>query len=303
MATTVGVQRVVSDQSNVVQAVVLLNTNEIVPAPLTLLMHPDILSQVTTALGISLNDYDIASTTFSQVTTPFYSEFAYSFTVRFIEKGTIDQQAQLFQGPAGPQGPQGAPGNPGGPVGPMGPQGPQGPTGSIGPLGPTGPTGPIGPTGPTGPLGPTGPFGITGATGPTGPIGSTGPIGPTGSIGPQGGSPLIFVAGSQEMTSTAYKIIGGRDFDASLYPGATFTLVVVIRTTNALIASELRLYNRTDAVAIGADPIATTNSLTPTQSSTVVALPGASKGYEIQLKQDAASVSAVICDYAAIIIS
>jgi len=252
MATTVGVQQVASDQSNVIQAVVVLNTDEIVPAPLDLLMEPGIISQVTTTLGISLNDYDIANVTFTKVDSPFYSEFAYNFAIRFVEKDTIDQEAELFQGPAGPAGAQGPAGNPGGPVGP---QGPLGPTGTIGP------------------------------------------------IGPAGGSPLIFVAGSQEMTSTGYKIIGGRTFDASLYPGATFTLIVVIRTTDVIIASELRLYNRTDLVAVGADPIATSNLLLPDQSSIVVPLPSASKGYEIQLRQGGVSPAAVICDYAAIIIS
>jgi hypothetical protein len=279
MATTVGVQRVVSDQSNVVQAVVILNTNEIIPSPLALLMEPEIISQITSYLGINLDDYDIGNVAFSQVDTPFYSEFAYNFTVRFVEKDTIDQQAQLFQGPAGPQGAQGPPGNPGGPVGPQGPQGP------------------------TGARGATGIQGLTGATGPQGVTGYTGPVGPTGPLGPQGGSPLILVAGSQEMTSTAYKIIGGRDFDASLYPGAVFTLIAVLRTTDIVISSNIRLYNRTDAVAVGADPIFTSTSLTPEQFSVVVALPSALKSYEIQLKQGGVSPVAVICDYAAIIIS
>lgn len=303
MATTVGVQRVASDQSNVIQAVVVLNTDEIIPAPLSLLMEPEIITQVTAYLGISLDNYDIGNVTFANVESPFYSEFAYNFTIRFVGKGTVDTQAQLFQGPAGPAGAQGPPGNPGGPAGPQGVTGATGPTGALGPTGPrgltgaTGPTGPIGTTGPTGPAGPTGPIGSTGATGPTGPIGTTGPI------GPQGGSPLILVAGSQEMTSTAYKIIGGRDFDASLYPGATFTLVAVLRTTDIVISSNIRLYNRTDAVAVGADPLFTSTSLTPEQFSVVVALPNALKSYEIQLKQGGVSPVAVICDYAAIIMS
>jgi hypothetical protein len=156
MAITVGVQQVPSDQSNVVQAVISLNTNEIIPAPISTLVSPEILPQILSYLGVSLEDHDLSNIVFTRVDTPFYSEYAYQFTVRFVEKDTIDQQVQLFQGPAGPQGAQGPPGNPGGPVGP---QGPQGPTGTIGPTGIQGVTGPIGLTGYTGPQGATGPIG------------------------------------------------------------------------------------------------------------------------------------------------
>ena len=263
MAITVGVQRIVSNQQNVIQATVVINSDEILPSPLSYLSKQEILLKIATDLGISLDEYDISNITFTSVTTPFYSEFAYNFTIRFVQKGTEDQQTLFFQGPAGP----------------------------------TGPTGPIGSTGPTGPIGPIGPVGATGPIGSTGP---TGPIGPTGALGPQGGSPLIFVAGSQETTSTAYKTIGGRNFDASQYPGATFKFITVIRTTDTSISSQIRLYNRTDNTTIGSDPIASSNSLTPDQYTINITLPNALKGYEIQLKQDAVSTSAVICDYAAI---
>jgi hypothetical protein len=255
MTTTVGVERVASDAENVINAFVLLNTDEILPNPVVELNKPEVFSQIFTTLNITPETWFISQLTLSEVTQPFSHLYAYSFAVRFVQVGTRDPQVGQFQGPAGavgPVGPQGIPGIPGGPTGGIGPQGP---TGAVGPL------------------------------------------------GPAGGSPLIFVAGSQEMTSTGYKIIGGRSFDASLYPGATFTLVVVIRTTDVVIASELRLYNRTDMGPIGADPIATSNLLLPDQSSTVVTLPGASKDYEIQLRQGGVSPVAVICDYAAIIIS
>jgi collagen type VII alpha len=100
---------------------------------------------------------------------------------------TIQQVANILEGPQGIQGIQG-------PTGFTGPQGTQGPTGFTGPQGTQGPTGATGFTGPasniTGPTGPTGFTGpasnITGPTGPTGPQGQTGPTGYTGDTGPQG---------------------------------------------------------------------------------------------------------------------
>jgi len=100
---------------------------------------------------------------------------------------TIQQVANILEGPQGIQGIQG-------PTGYTGPQGTQGPTGSTGPQGPQGTQGPTGYTGPasdvTGPTGATGYTGpasnITGPTGYTGPQGETGPTGYTGDNGPQG---------------------------------------------------------------------------------------------------------------------
>lgn len=196
---TIGVQKLASGVSNVVQGTVVLSSDQLLANPYVTLFSPSIYPQVLLGLEITLDQYDLSQVSFTEVKSPFVGQFSYLFAVRFVLKNTIDPLARQFQGPPGvigPKGPQGEPGIPGGPVGPIGytgPTGPTGPRGDTGPLGPTGPTGPHGgppgPQGPTGPLGPTGPRGSTGPrgnTGPIGPVGLIGPTGPTGPIGPMG---------------------------------------------------------------------------------------------------------------------
>lgn len=197
MTTTVGVQRLVSDQANVIQANVVLNTDRILPNPLTALGLPEVVGPIYSQLNISPDDYDFGQVSFSRIETPFYNLFSYTFAIRLVKRGT-SVTSQQFQGPPGPPGVpgrDGAIGLPGSP-GAQGPQGPQGSTGVRGVTGPFGgPPGVTGVTGPVGPHGPTGPQGITGATGPVGPTGSigvtgiqgvTGPTGPRGATGAQG---------------------------------------------------------------------------------------------------------------------
>lgn len=174
MTTTVGVERLASDASNVINAFVLLNTDEILQDPVTKLNEPEIFSQIFATLNINPDDWFISQLTLSEVTQPFTALFAYSFALRLVQTDTRDPQLGQFQGPVGPQGP-------GGVQGQIGPQGPIGPVGALGPQGPTGPFGITGVTGPTGSVGPTGQLGPTGPSGgPTGPQGATGPVGATG---------------------------------------------------------------------------------------------------------------------------
>ena len=139
MTITIGIQKLASDNSNIIVALVLLNSNTILPNPLTALSSPDIINQIYLSLGISQNGYDISQVALLTVTTPISSQFIYQFAVRFIQKGTLITSIQ-FIGPPGPPGKQGAPGLPGppGPPGPTGPSGPVGPTGIQGATGPQG---------------------------------------------------------------------------------------------------------------------------------------------------------------------
>jgi collagen triple helix repeat protein/IPT/TIG domain-containing protein len=142
------------------------------------------------------------------------------------------------QGPAGPIGATGAQG-PDGPIGATGAQGPAGPIGPIGPIGPTGatgatgaqgPAGPIGATGATGAQGPAGPIGSTGAQGPAGPIGATGPQGPvgaTGATGPQGAQGIVGPQGPAGTTGQSTVTVLG---NATINPGAAFTLIPNLTT-------------------------------------------------------------------------
>ncbi len=218
MATTLGVQRLASDQAGVVVATILLNSEQILPNPLAALTDPVVFRQVYADLGIDPSTHDIGQLSIQPVQVPFSGIYTYSFSVRFYPKGTFSSSPQYvgppgvpgspgkaggqgppgFAGPAGPTGPKGSTGPPGptgayggppGPTGAVGTTGPRGATGPQGVPGPQGATGPYGFTGPQGAVGPTGLQGIQGvfgSPGPTGPLGPTGPFGPTGPLGPTG---------------------------------------------------------------------------------------------------------------------
>lgn len=209
MTTTVGVQRLQSDASNIINALVLLNSDVELENPITEFNSPSVFQEIFLQLNVSPNEYFISQITLSDITTPFRQIISYNFNIRIVQNGTLDSRKNQFQGPKGPAGPAGPPGSIG-PQGPAGPQGPLGPTGpfggptgpqgvqgSPGPTGPTGSRGPTGPRGLTGPIGNTGPQGIQGSPGPTGPLGLTGPVGPTGIQGIQG---LQGVTGPQGTT-------------------------------------------------------------------------------------------------------
>jgi hypothetical protein len=182
MTIAIGVQKTVSDRANVVTAIVLLGSDQVIPNPLTTLSTPDIIQRVYSQLGITSDKYDIGQVSLSSVTSPYFSQISYQFAMRFVLKGTIVTDPQ-FIGPPGIPGNSGSPGQPGAP-------GKQGQAGFTGPQGATGPSGGVpGATGPTGPAGVQGPAGVTGWTGPpgaTGPAGVQGPAGVTGWTGPPG---------------------------------------------------------------------------------------------------------------------
>jgi len=245
MTYTVGVEKLPSDASNVVVAYVLLNTDQILPNPLTEMNRPEVFSQVYSTLGLDPRLWFLSQVTLSEVTQPFTALYAYSFGIRLVQVGTRDPLLLQFMGPVGPIGPGGKQGG----QGDRGPQGPTGPAGATGPFGgPPGPTGPAGaagatgipgstgprgfqgspgPTGPGGPQGPTGPLGIQGPQGPQGPTGPVGPLGPTGAgvpgpTGPRGG---VGTAGPPGPTG-AQGVAGPRGFGFA--PGQTYKESLVL---------------------------------------------------------------------------
>jgi hypothetical protein len=233
MTTTLGVQRLASDQAGVIVATILLNSTEILPNPLAALTDPSVFRQVYADLGIDPSTHDIGQLTIQPVPNPFAGVYTYSFAARFNPRGTFTSPQQYVgppgaPGAAGRAGGQGAPGpaGPAGPTGPKGHTGAQGPTGPFGgPLGPTGPAGATGPRGATGVQGVPGPAGATGvqgstgaqgSPGPTGPLGPlgvtgpTGPLGPTGPVGPLGPTGVQGPTGAQGPVGTFYQIPGLR---------------------------------------------------------------------------------------------
>jgi hypothetical protein len=199
MTITIGVLRQVSDQANVVSASVLLNSDQILANPISVLVQPVYFNQIYAQLQIDPTQYQIGQLTLAQVPVPFQGLYTYQFAVRFVQNGTA-VTSQQFVGPQGPPGIPGKAGAPGmigseGPPGPTGPQGPQGVTGATGPFG--GPPGPTGIQGPTGPQGATGVRGAPGLPGFTGPQGVTGATGPKGATGPQGQQGIQGIQGIQ----------------------------------------------------------------------------------------------------------
>lgn len=183
MTFTVGVEKLPSDASNVVAAYVLLNTDVILPNPLTAINDTKVFAQVYSSLGLDPKSWFLSQITLSEVTQPYTALYAYSFAIRLVQVGTRDPLLLQFMGPVGPQGQVGKKGN----QGDQGPRGPTGPAGATGPYGgPPGSTGATGPGGGTGPAGQTGPRGFQGSPGTTGPAGGQGPTGPFGPPGPQG---------------------------------------------------------------------------------------------------------------------
>jgi hypothetical protein len=183
MTFTVGVEKLPSDASNVVAAYVLLNTDLILPNPLTAINDTRVFAQIYSTLGLDPKSWFLSQITLSEVTQPYTALYAYSFAIRLVKVGTRDPLLLQFMGPVGPQGQVGKKGE----QGDQGPRGPTGPAGATGPYGgPPGATGATGPGGRTGPAGPTGPRGFQGSPGSTGPLGGQGPTGPQGPPGPQG---------------------------------------------------------------------------------------------------------------------
>ncbi len=112
MTTTIGIIKQASGLPNVVQAVIVLNTDQILENPITTFSDPLILAQVYSGLGITPTDYEIGQLSFSRVETPFSGLFSYSFGIRLAQVGTIVTDTQ-FMGPPGPPGDPGSPGSPG----------------------------------------------------------------------------------------------------------------------------------------------------------------------------------------------
>ena len=130
MVITIGVFKQLSSQANTVLASVLLNSDQILSNPLSVLVQPVYFNQIYSSLQISPSDYKIGQLTLNQVTTPFESLFTYQFVIQFVKNGTAVAPQQF--------------------VGPQGPPGVSGKNGAVGQEGPIGATGPIGPTGPSG---------------------------------------------------------------------------------------------------------------------------------------------------------
>jgi hypothetical protein len=314
MNITVGVEKLPSNASNVVQAYVLLNTNEILPNPLVAINDSQVFNQIYSTLGISPNDWFLSQITLTQVTEPFTALYAYSFGIRLVKIGTKDPEANQFQGPVGPKGLKGVKGDPGvqgvrgstgpqGSTGPFGgPPGPPGVTGLPGPMGSQGPTGPRGfqgspgQTGPVGGQGPTGARGIQGIQGiigPTGPLGPTGagvagPLGPTGPAGKgfaPGGSlrnDLMIAAGIT--TASGFVIAGGQALNPIDYQlsGATTIIrasAIALKDNTAGGTGSVTIRNISDSTTVAVIPIGS-NSKSKFVSSTL-SLPSSQKIYEI----------------------
>ena len=187
MATTIGVERLTSNFTNIVNAFVALTSDTILINPVTELNKPENYKSIFFTLNISIDEWSITQVTMNEVKTHVSNIYEYSFTLRFLKNNTTDPTIRQFQGPAGPAGPAGM----------------VGPAGIAGPVGPVGPVGPIGVTGPvvTGPTGPQGDQGSPGITGPTGPAGSI-PVGSNYQIAYANGSALEYAAGINVINPT-----------------------------------------------------------------------------------------------------
>ena len=83
MAVTIGVQQVPSDQEDVIQANVLLNSDKALTNPLSTLTTEENLNQIFTALGISSSTHNIGQVSLNSVVAPLFDLFTYNFSMRF----------------------------------------------------------------------------------------------------------------------------------------------------------------------------------------------------------------------------
>jgi hypothetical protein len=106
---------------------------------------------------------------------------------------------------------------------------------------------------------------------------------------------VTLLASTQSTNLTSYQVIGGIPFNPTIYNHTTITLEILLETTNISYTAQFRLFNVTDSVAAGADPLLTSVSLTPERKTVVLSvptnLPSSLKTYEIQLKMSASSNS------------
>lgn len=130
MTITIGATKLLSDQPGTVRAAVLLNSDKVLPNPLTDVTTIQSIGKVYQIIGLS-TDYFVADVFLLQITSG-AGNYGYSFNMKFAKAGV---KLDAVQGPAGPQGKQG----------PAGTAGPPGATGATGPTGPGGvPGGPAG---------------------------------------------------------------------------------------------------------------------------------------------------------------
>lgn len=135
MAITVGVEKLISESPDIIQAAVIITSDSVITDPLLVFNSNQTQSQIESTLGISLRDYSLIQLSLNPIVSP-NGIYTYNYSTRYTRSGVINAGILQFQG---------IPGNPG-PVGPPGPFGPVGPTGPLG-LGESGPTGPTGPAG------------------------------------------------------------------------------------------------------------------------------------------------------------
>lgn len=144
MAITVGVQKLASESPEVVNASIVLTSDQILQNPIIVLGEPSIYAQIYSQLGIKPDQYSLSTVVLLEVQSQLPGITAYNYFAKYAKKGF---KVRSIIGPTGARGPIGA-------------MGATGPAGSDGVLGPQGPQGPDGPTGATGPAGQASEFGF-----------------------------------------------------------------------------------------------------------------------------------------------
>lgn len=122
---TVGVQKLASESPEVVNASIVLTSDQILQNPIIVLGEPSIYAQIYSQLGIKPDQYSLSTVVLLEVQSQLPGITAYNYFAKYAKKGF---KVRSIIGPTGARGPIGAMGATG-PAGPDGIQGPQGPTG------------------------------------------------------------------------------------------------------------------------------------------------------------------------------
>lgn len=125
MAITVGVQKLASESPEVINASIVLTSDQILQNPIIVLGEPSIYAQIYSQLGIKPDQYSLSTVVLLEVQSQLPGITAYNYFAKYAKKGF---KVRSIIGPTGARGPIGAMGATGA-AGPDGIQGPQGPTG------------------------------------------------------------------------------------------------------------------------------------------------------------------------------
>jgi len=115
---------------------------------------------------------------------------------------------------------------------------------------------------------------------------------------------IPIVAGVATTDTNGYTRIGSFELEADALPDPSSELRLVLETSNVLNNADIRIFNVTTSLVLGADPLLTTVSLTPVFLTAALTPTAGSNLYELQMKMRIGTApDQVTCSHAVVLYS